>query len=164
MVGAEWAIQVEFLQNHELSLVVAQAVSLTIDDAGAEVGGRAAYNRFGAQAKRRQRKAGEINEKLFHTQAILSLKAADTLIDEPQRLHFSRVEKVASVEEDRMGQYFAGVFQIQLFEFRPLRGDHQSVAAVGHLVHVLDQAHVLQHRSGLFHGARVVDPQSGGVE
>src|SRR5215813_9797209 len=64
--------------------------------------------------------------------------AANALVNKPQPFHFCRVEKVASVEHNGMGQQTASALEVQLFELFPFRGNHQSVATLGNLVHILD--------------------------
>src|SRR5262249_7917674 len=90
----------------------------------------------------------------------------DTLVDPAQLLHFPRVEKIAAVEEDGMGQALEGAGEIQLFEDGPLGRHHQCVATFGHVIHVRDvgdRGAGLQNVLRLVHRLRVMETQAGAV-
>src|SRR5688572_14478441 len=85
----------------------------------------------------------------------------DALIDEPELLHFLWVEKVPSVEENRMAEELSGAFKIELFEDRPFGGDHQRIATVGHVVHIFHVGNALEEVFRLVHCLGVVDAEDG---
>src|SRR5262245_17323473 len=85
--------------------------------------------------------------------------SSDALVNEPQPLHFVRVEQISSVKEDRVGQRCACAFQVELLKLGPFRGDYERIAAFGHSVHILHIGHVLENGFGFFHRTRIVDTQ-----
>src|SRR6185503_19103263 len=82
----------------------------------------------------------------------LHFRAADAFVDKSQFLHFGGIEKISPVEENRMGEFAVGAFEIELLEFGPFGGDDQGVAAARDVVHVIYVGHVFEDGFGLFHG------------
>src|SRR6516164_2894687 len=63
---------------------------------------------------------------------------SDAFINEAQPFHFRRIEKIASVEHDRMRESLANPVEVELFKLFPFGRDHQRVAILRHFVHVID--------------------------
>src|SRR5438552_15514032 len=80
-------------------------------------------------------------------------------VNKPQSLHFRRVNESSAIEENWMGQEFAGAFEVELLEFRPFSGNDQGITAFSYRVHLSNVSDIRQHRSGFLHCAWIVNAQ-----
>src|SRR6185503_524449 len=85
--------------------------------------------------------------------------ASDALVDKPELLHLLRIEQISAVEEDGVSEATACAFEVEFLEHRPFGGDDQSIAALGHVVHVVDVGDILEEVLGLFHGLGIMDAE-----
>ena len=90
-----------------------------------------------------------------------NLITANALIKEAEVFHLVDIKEIATVEEDRVSQGLAHALEVELLELRPFGGDDQGIAAIGHVIHVVDVGDVFENTTGLFHGAGIVDAQGG---
>src|SRR5882724_5918941 len=85
--------------------------------------------------------------------------SSDTFVNPTEPDHLLVVEKIPSVEKNRVRERFFGAVEVELLEFIPFGRDNERVAAFGHGVHVVNVGHVWQNRLRLAHRLRVVNTE-----